>query len=338
MLYPGDSTAIRNTQPPPGQPTAAGTRTDAQDRVFPGGTTYGLAVDAADAAGNRSAKASINGTTRAGAPPPGWATIQPGQSWKTAHTSVPVGSVPNVAAGSEWRAATSGSKAVTLLGQNGAVLALTMERCVEHHTRQCLHRRESAPRSRSSSSTARTTCIATSKIRCQHRCPDGRQPPLVRDLRGRVLHHRGDDVGGRAGRCSYGVCLVERPDFVFRCTTFRDCAAMDLFLTRGDWHGEANARRITVVYNNVHLLQRNQQRRRPLLQPAGAYVRRLHRPLLVQAEPLRPGRRLRVAIRSSTPSSAGNTAQVENPSWSAACTSTECWYSFFTARKARGPP
>ena len=89
------------------------------------GTTYALGVDAVDAAGNRSARASSSGTTSA-CPlrlrlPLGVATIQPGQSWQLAYTAAPENSTLKVAAGNPAAEPPGGSKKVTFLGAEGAV-------------------------------------------------------------------------------------------------------------------------------------------------------------------------------------------------------------------------
>ena len=88
------------------------------------GTSYALGVDAYDAANNRSGTASLNGSTAACAssPPPANA-IAPGQSWQAAYDAAAPGSTLTVAAGNHGSPALTGSKAITFLGQAGAVVA-----------------------------------------------------------------------------------------------------------------------------------------------------------------------------------------------------------------------
>ncbi len=112
--------------------TAAGTRTYA----FTGlacGTSYTLAVEALDAAGNRSGRASINGATSpcgTSTPPPpppaptppaaGTINVAPGGNLSAAYTQAQDGWVIQLAAGDYgvWRPA-GGSKRVTIRGVAG---------------------------------------------------------------------------------------------------------------------------------------------------------------------------------------------------------------------------
>ena len=97
------------------------------------GTKYTFALVAYDAAGNTSIRAEAMGSTSTaactgGAPPPSpppvaGATIQPGQSWQSAYNAAAANSSLNVAAGNHGAQTLSGSKKVTFVGANGAVLA-----------------------------------------------------------------------------------------------------------------------------------------------------------------------------------------------------------------------
>ena len=90
------------------------------------GTSYALALDAYDAANNRSGTASLNGSTAACAsspPPPPANAIVPGQSWQAAYDAAAPGSTLTVAAGNHGSPALTGSKAITFLGQAGAIVA-----------------------------------------------------------------------------------------------------------------------------------------------------------------------------------------------------------------------
>jgi chitodextrinase len=85
------------------------------------GTTYSLAVDAYDAAGNRSAKASVSGSTSAcsTAPPTGGTTINvaPGGNLVNAYNSLPDGGVIQLQAGNYGNFTTpGGSKRITVRG------------------------------------------------------------------------------------------------------------------------------------------------------------------------------------------------------------------------------
>ncbi len=88
------------------------------------GSSYGLAVDAYDAANNRSGKAQLSASTAACAttPPPA-NTIAPGQSWQSAYDAAPANATLIVAAGNHGAPALTGSKAVTFLGNDGAVVS-----------------------------------------------------------------------------------------------------------------------------------------------------------------------------------------------------------------------
>ena len=88
------------------------------------GTSYTFAVDAYDAAGNRSAKASLTASTAAcpQPPPPSGATVAPGQSWQSAYNAASAGSTIRVLAGNHGSPTVSGTKQVTFLGDEGAVV------------------------------------------------------------------------------------------------------------------------------------------------------------------------------------------------------------------------
>ena len=87
------------------------------------GTSYSLAVDAYDAAGNRSAKTSLTASTAAcPPPPPSSGTVGPGQSWQSAYNAAAAGSTIRVLAGNHGSPTVSGTKQVTFLGDEGAVV------------------------------------------------------------------------------------------------------------------------------------------------------------------------------------------------------------------------
>jgi chitodextrinase len=87
------------------------------------GTSYTFAVDAYDAAGNRSATASLTAATAAcPPPPPSGSTVAPGQSWQSAYNAAAAGSTIRVLAGNHGSPTVSGTKQVTFLGDEGAVV------------------------------------------------------------------------------------------------------------------------------------------------------------------------------------------------------------------------
>jgi chitodextrinase len=87
------------------------------------GTSYTLALDAYDAAGNRSAKTSLTASTApCPSPPPSSGTVGPGQSWQSAYNAAAAGSTIRVLAGNHGSPTVSGTKQVTFLGDEGAVV------------------------------------------------------------------------------------------------------------------------------------------------------------------------------------------------------------------------
>jgi chitodextrinase len=88
------------------------------------GTSYTFAVDAYDAAGNRSAKATLTAATVAcpPPPPPSGASVAPGQSWQSAYDAAAAGGTIRVLAGNHGSPTVSGTKQVTFLGDEGAVV------------------------------------------------------------------------------------------------------------------------------------------------------------------------------------------------------------------------
>jgi chitodextrinase len=86
-------------------------------------TAYTFSVQAVDTSGNVSSVVSASRTTAACDTPPPSGTILPGQSWQAAYDAAASGSTLTVAAGNHGSPSLVGSKTITFLGENGAVVS-----------------------------------------------------------------------------------------------------------------------------------------------------------------------------------------------------------------------
>jgi chitodextrinase len=205
------------------------------------GTGYTFGVDAYDAAGNRSAKSSVTGTTAAcstPSPPPSGVSVAPGQSWQSVYDAAAAGSVINVLAGSHGTQRLSGSKQVTFLGQAGAVMRqfwndasnVTLDNVdidgggskltiLEAHGDNNSYRNLEI---RNNTDVQMVTNAGSNTLFDNIAFHDA------------VLTSTGESAG------VHMECLWSNgPGIKVRNSVFRDCSTMDLYLTLGTWWGQS---------------------------------------------------------------------------------------------------
>ena len=202
------------------------------------GTSYTLAVDAFDAAGNRSSRATITRATSAcSTPPPSGLSIAPGQSWQTAYNSAASGSVINVLAGSHGTQRISGSKPVTFLGQNGAVMRqfwneasnITLDNVDIDGGGQRLTILEA----HGSNNTYRNLEIRNNTdVQMVGNYGDNATYDNV------FFHDAVITTAGEAAGVHMECVWSNGPGIKVRNSIFKDCAIMDLYLTLGTWWGQ----------------------------------------------------------------------------------------------------
>ena len=78
------------------------------------------------------------------------------------------------------------------------------------------------------------------------------------------------------------------PNLTIRDSVFRDCAIMDLFLTRGSWWGQANVCCVTLENNIFWPSERINNGGVHFYSVSRSRQRRLHRPLQGSQQPFRP--------------------------------------------------
>ena len=225
------------------------------------GTSYELALEAYDAAGNASNRAEATGsastTACGGGPPPsppspppgGGATIQPGQSWQSAYNAAAANSTLNVAAGNHGSQTLSGSKQVTFLGANGAVLG-ELSANASNITLDNVD---------IDGNSAKGTILRNSGDNNAYRNLEIREVTDVQMITNTGVLANYDNVffhtavmttaGENAG--VHMECMWSSgPNLIIRNSVFRDCSVMDLLITRGDWYGQPNYCCV-VLENNI---------------------------------------------------------------------------------------
>jgi chitodextrinase len=204
------------------------------------GSSYTLGVDAYDAAGNRSARSSVTGSTSAcssPAPPPSGLTVAPGQSWQAVYDGAPSGSVITVLAGSHGTQRIGGSKQVTFLGQSGAVMRqfwneasnVTLDNVDIDGGGQQLTILEA----HGANNVYRNLEVRNNTDRLMV------MNAGTNSTYDNVFFH--DAVITSAGEAAdvHMECLWSNgPAIKVRNSTFKDCAIMDLLLTLGTWWGQ----------------------------------------------------------------------------------------------------
>ena len=264
------------------------------------GTTYTFALVAYDAAGNTSLRAEATGSTSTaactgGSPPPppptsppvAGATIQPGQSWQSAYNAAAANSSLNVAAGNHGAQSLSGTKKVTFVGANGAVLR-ELDLNASNITLDNVDIDGNAAKVTILDNGGDHNLFKNLEIR------DNTDVQMITNhgssaTYDNVFFH--DAVMTTAGE-NAGVhmeCMWSSgPHLTVRNSVFRDCAIMDIFpdprqLVR-------TGQRLLRHAREQHLLavRADQQRWRPLLQRPRSRQRRLDRSLPGPQQPVRP--------------------------------------------------
>ena len=225
------------------------------------GTRYTFALVAYDAAGNTSIRAEATGSTSTAActggspptppptiPPVAGATIQPGRSWQSAYNAAAANSSLNVAAGNHGAQSLSGVKKVTFVGASGAVLR-ELDLNASNVTLDNVD---------IDGNTAKVTILDNGGDNNLFKNLEIRDNTDVQMITNHgssatydnVFFH--DAVMTTAGENAgiHTECMWSNgPNLTVRNSVFRDCAIMDLFLTRGSWYGQANVCCVTLVNN-----------------------------------------------------------------------------------------
>jgi chitodextrinase len=209
------------------------------------GTNYTLAVDAYDAAGNRSSKVSASAATTACSapspppppPPSSGVSVAAGQSWQAAYDSAPSGSTITVLAGSHGTQRISGSKQVTFLGQAGAVMRqfwneasnLTLDNVDIDGGGQKLTILEA----HGANNVYRNLEIRNNTD--QQMITNAGSNALYDNV---FFHDAVETSAGEAAGVHMECLWSNGPAIKVRNSTFKDCAIMDLYLTLGTWWGQ----------------------------------------------------------------------------------------------------
>jgi chitodextrinase len=203
------------------------------------GTTYTLGVDAVDAAGNRSTRSTVSGTTTActSPPPSSGVSVAAGQSWQAAYDSAPSGSTITVLAGSHGTQRVSGSKQVTFLGQAGAVMRqfwneasnLTLDNVDIDGGGQKLTILEA----HGANNVYRNLEIRNNTD--QQMITNAGSNALYDNV---FFHDAVETSAGEAAGVHMECLWSNGPAIKVRNSTFKDCAIMDLYLTLGTWWGQ----------------------------------------------------------------------------------------------------
>ena len=221
------------------------------------GTTYSFAVDAADAAGNRSTRTTLSGTTSActSPPPSGVINVAPGGDLRAAYNAVPNGGTIQLSAGNYGGFSTpSGSKDVTLRGvYPGTVLNSIGVNADNFHVEYVTLDNEM--------SSATNTLFVSPKKNFSFKHGEIRnqlnQPMVMLNgstVAGEMLNPVFDDVffhdavSNNAGvhmECVYS----QASGLTIRNSRFENCAVMDVFITRGDWWQQPIYKGITLENN-----------------------------------------------------------------------------------------
>ena len=225
------------------------------------GTRYTFALVAYDAAGNASNRAEATGSTStlacAGGSPPSppptsppvaGATIQPGRSWQSAYNAAAANSSLNVAAGDHGAQTLSGTKKITFVGANGAVLR-ELDLNASNITLDNVDIDGNAAKVTILDNGGTNNLFKNLEIR------DNTDIQMITNHGAfatyeNVFFH--DAVMTPAGKDAgiHTECMWSNgPNLTVRNSVFRDCAIMDLFLTRGSWYGQANVCCVTLVSN-----------------------------------------------------------------------------------------
>ena len=224
------------------------------------GTKYTFALVAYDAAGNSSRRAEATGSTSTsactgGSPPPptspppvAGATIQPGQSWQRAYNAAAANSSLNVAAGNHGSQSLSGSKKVTFVGASGAVLH-DLDVNASNITLDNIDIDGNAAKVRILDNGGDNNTYKNLEIR------DNTDAQMVTNggsfatYENVFFHDAVFTIPGENAGVHMECMFSNGPNLTVRNSVFRDCAIMDLFLTRGDWWGQANVCCVTLENN-----------------------------------------------------------------------------------------
>lgn len=233
------------------------------------GTRYTFALVAYDAAGNTSLRAEATGATStlacsgASPPPPNppspppvaGATVQPGQSWQAAYNAAAANSSLNVAAGNHGEQGLSGSKKVTFVGASGAVV----RELVVNASNVTLDNVDI------DGGGAKATILRNSGDNNHYKNLEIRNVTDVQMItntgdaavydhvfaHGAVMTTAGENAGVHM-ECMWS----SGPGLVVRNSVFRDCAVMDILITRGDWYGQPNYCCVVLENNIFHPSER----------------------------------------------------------------------------------
>ena len=178
----------------------------------------------------------------------GGATIQPGQSWQTAYNAAAPTSTLNVAAGNHGSQNISGSKNVTFLGADGAVLD-KLDNKAANVTLDNIDIDGNGRNVPILYNPGDNNTYKNLEIRdvtdVQMVTNTGRFANFTNvSFRDAVMTTAGENAG------VHMECLWSSgPNLIIRNSVFRDCSVMDLFLTRGDWYGQGNDCCVTLENN-----------------------------------------------------------------------------------------